>query len=282
VGCGNGWLERQLIDEGITDEIDAFDADTVSIEQARQDRGDRRINYFVADFRSFRPAHTYDLVINYAALHHAAWLYRHCHRLAQALSPDGIFVNWDYVGTDRNQYDEQHLRRLSRYNVSMPERFRTFRELRPSLRVALKFDPTEAVHASEIVRALENEFEIVIRRDLGGGLAYPLLWNNIGEFEQGDEESQQVLSDLLTEDERVTRAGDVATLFTFIVARPRTRARRLHALVDLYAREPLREATASRIGELYPHEMTATIRRYQLWRPQVLVPYLRKFWGPKT
>jgi len=276
LACGSGWVERALIDEGIVDEIDAFDAEPHYVEMAEKERDGRNINYFVSDFQSFRPRHTYDLVVNYAAMHHAAYLYRHCHRLSKAMSADGIFVNWDYLGADRNQYDEQHLARLSAYNLSMPERLRTHRPLRPSLRIATKYDPTEAVHSSEIVRALENEFDVVTRRDLGGALAYPLLWNNIDEFEKGDDESAQVLGALLAEDERVTREGELPTLFTFIIARPRIGGRRPRALYDLCVREPIREWLAGKFGEMYFHEVTATVRRYHLWNPRAMRRYRRE------
>src|SRR5262249_28640121 len=152
-----GWVERAIIDESLVDEVDAFDADPAYVDLARNERGDRHINYFVADFRSFRASQKYDLVVNHAALHHAAWLYRHCHELSKALAPDGVLANWEYTGPDRNQYDESHVAELRRYNESMPDRFRTGWPLRASLRLALSQDPTEAVHSTEIIRALENE-----------------------------------------------------------------------------------------------------------------------------
>jgi SAM-dependent methyltransferase len=276
IGCGNGWVERAIFDEGLAKEIDAFDVDPAYVKLARKDRGDRNINYFVSDFRSFRASHEYDLIINHAALHHAKWLYRHCRALANALAQDGIFVTWDYIGPDRNQYDERHIAQLAQYNNCMPERFRTRWNLRPSLRLALEADPTEAVHATEIVRALENEFEIIERHDLGGGLAYPLLWNNIAEFEREDDEARGILASLLAEDDEATQSGRVPNLFTFIIARPRTHRRSVRAAADIYIREPIRETIAERAGNIYAYEVTRTFRRYQLWRPRGLAKYLRQ------
>jgi len=48
MACGNGWVERALIDEGIIEEIDAFDADPAYVALARNEQGGRRINYFVS------------------------------------------------------------------------------------------------------------------------------------------------------------------------------------------------------------------------------------------
>ena len=277
IGCGNGWVERSLIDEGIAEKFDAFDVDPHYVEAARNDKGDRDISYFVSDFKSFRstPDRQYDIIINFAALHHAAYLYRHVHELANSLTPDGIIVNWEYVGTDRNQYSEKHLDRLSRYNGSMPQRFRTPWPLRPNLHMALVADPSEAVHASEIVRALQNEFDVVRYRPLG--LAYPLLWNNIDEFEKDDPQARAVLSALLAEDERATYAREIPTLFAFVIAKPRTGRRQVRAVIDLHVREPLRESIAERFDNAYPREVLATAKRHKLWRPSALVRYAREY-----
>ncbi len=280
MACGNGWVERALIDEGIVEEIDAFDADPAYVALARDEKGDRRINYFVSDFRSFRATQRYDLVVNHAALHHARWLYRHCGELSRAMEPHGIFVNWDYIGADRNQYDERHLDQLRRYNASMPERFRTGQELRPSLHLALQADATEAVHASEILRAISNEFDIVERHDLGGGFAYPLLWNNIAEFERDDDEAQRVLAELLEADAEALRTGIVPTLFTFVIAKPR-RGRSTRALFDRRLRGPVREWAAAHTGNVYLHEAMSTFQRHRLWHPLALRNYLHERHGHK-
>jgi len=158
----------------------------------------------------------------------------------------------------------------------MPERFRTSAPLRPSLRLALEADPTEAVHSSEIMHALENEFEIVERHNLGGGLAYPLLWNNIAEFERDDDEATEVLSSLLAEDEAATRSGKIPNLVSFIVARPRMRRQSVRAAIDLYVREPIRESLAEHDGDIYAHEVLTTVRRYRLWRPDAVGKYLEQ------
>jgi SAM-dependent methyltransferase len=276
LACGNGWVERAIFDQGLVREIDAFDADPAYVEMARKDQGERNINYFVSDFRSFRASRQYDLIVNHAALHHAAWLYRHCYELSKSLARDGILVNWEYTGPDRNQYDEDHVAYLASYNNSLPERFRTSQPLRPSLRLALEADPSEAVHSSEIVHALENEFEIVERRDLGGRLAYPLLWNNIAEYERDDDEARRVLGNLLADDEEATRCGKIPNLFAFIIARPRTGRRRMRSAIDLHVREPVRERLAEHTGDIYPYEVITTLRRYRLWRPRAVMRYLER------
>lgn len=254
IGCGNGWVERDLYDRDVAEHFDAFDVSEYYLDSAKAQRGARSINYFVSDFASFVPSGHYDLIVNVAALHHACQLYGFLQRLAPALSADGIFVNWDYVGPSRNQYPDHQLRQMEAINRRLPPRFRSSHLLRPSLRCLLASDPTEAVHAADIPHAVACYFEMIERRDLGGGIAYQLLWNNLTAFEQRDPEARAALAMLLREDDERTARGDVPTLFSFFVCKPRQVPRRA-AVLHTAMREPLREKFASRFHGLYPREV---------------------------
>lgn len=257
IGCGNGWVERDLYDRGVARHFDAFDASPRYIETANAQKGDRSITYRVGDYETFRPNGKYDLIVNVAALHHACYLYRLVSRLADALEPHGLFVNWDYVGPSRNQYNADHERIMVQINESLPERFRTPHRLRPLIFETIA-DPTEAVHAADIMPAVEKCFEIVERRDLGGGVAYQLLWQHTELFEGEDPEAKQVLERILLLDDELTRAGTVPSLFSFFVCRRRD----VNNVMDLRRRvyEPLRESFAKVAGGYYPSEIPILIR----------------------
>ncbi len=254
IGCGNGWVERDLFDRGIVEHLEAFDVADHYLAQAEKARGSRPIDYFRCDFESFAPKHQYDLIVNVAALHHAKHLYAFLHRLAPALSCNGIFVNWDYTGPSRNQYPSRQVRFMREVNASLPPRFRTCHQLRPSLHTLLTGDPTEAVHSSEILKAVKMYFEFVECNELGGGIAYQILWNNLREFEANDPEAKNVLQQLLSADEEHTRNGNVPSLFSFFICKPR-KAPRATALLHTLVREPLREQLAARMGGLYLSEI---------------------------
>ncbi len=261
IGCGNGWAERDLADRGIAMHFDAFDASPVYLQQAEAARGDRPIRYFQADFTTFRPEGRYDCIINVAALHHARHLYRLCHLLAGALEPDGIFVNWEYVGPSRNQYARQHVAIMEGVNASLPPRFRTPHLLISPIETFLAGDPTEAVHSAEILRAFTQYFDVLHYRPLGGGVAYQLLWNNIREFQGDDPEAARILEGLIRLDEELTRAAAVPSLFAYFVGRPRQDPPAWRALVDRLAREPLREAFADATGGFYPRQFLENLLR---------------------
>lgn len=255
IGCGNGWAERDLIDRGVADRFDAFDVSTHYLAQAESLREDRPIRYFQSDFRTFSPAATYDLIVNVAALHHAQYLFGLTYSLWRALEPHGIFVNWDYVGPSRNQYSRPHVAAMERANRALPERFRTPHPIRPPLHTILRGDPTEAVHAPEIFRVVEQYFDILERHDLGGGIAYQILWNNVEEFLRDDPEAQNALDYLLQMDEQCTGTEGVPTLFSFFICRKRRHRPPLRALYDRAVREPLREAFSRTTQGLYPKEV---------------------------
>jgi SAM-dependent methyltransferase len=253
VGCGNGWVERDLFDTGIAEQFDAFDASDFWLRDAESKRDGRPINYFLADFRSFEPRGKYDLVVNHAALHHADWLHRAMGRIADSLTDDGVFVNWEYIGATRNQYSPQHAALLNTVNDALGPRFRSKHPLVHSLETLLQGDPSEAVHAREIVGAFEENFETLEMRPLNGGLAYQILWNNVAEFEKGDDEARHALSWLLRMDESATLSGLVPPSFAFFVGRPRRAS--VRARFDRFVREPLRERISKKTGGLYIEDM---------------------------
>jgi hypothetical protein len=254
IGCGNGWVERWMDDRKIATYFDAFDASPRYLEEAAGQRGERPISYAKADFNTWLPERRYDLIVNVAALHHVRYLFRMAHLLSNALDAGGLFVHFEYIGPSRNQYSEEHVALMRGINASLPERFRTKHSLVPSLRGILDTDPTEAIHSSNIMRALEDFFEPIERKMLGGGVAYQLLWNNIAEFEKGDEEAKATLDSILRLDEALTAQGVVPPLFAFLVYGSRKRKPSLSAHVDRRVREPLRERFADLTGGLYPRE----------------------------
>jgi hypothetical protein len=119
----------------------------------------------------------------------------------------------------------------------------------------LPIDPTEAVHAADILQAVGLRFDFLERHDLGGGVAYQLLWNNVDEFERGDPEAADTLARLLRLDEEATDNGAVPNLFSFFICTPRRAQFSPRAWYHEQIREPIREAFAQRARNYYPTEL---------------------------
>ena len=101
LNCGNGWVERALIEQGVVKSAVGLDVSDELLAIARGAAADtgapiryERIDVNTADF----PDEDFDLVVNHAAMHHVAYIDRVTRRICELLPPDGVFVSWDYVG----------------------------------------------------------------------------------------------------------------------------------------------------------------------------------------
>ena len=223
VGCGNGWVERQLFDLGIGLHFDAFDISEKYLEDGRREKGDRPINYYKDDINNLESLENakYDAIFNVGALHHTFRLSRAIWKLSRSLKSNGLMFNFDYVGPSRNQYSEAHLKILETINSQLPKRFQSKHRLRPAKGSFEHGDPSEAIHSDLVRPTIERFFNIIYQRDLNGGVAYQILWNNIDEFKKYDEEAKQTLEFLLTKDEEYTKLDKVPVLFWYGVGIPK-------------------------------------------------------------
>src|SRR5664279_5493308 len=106
LNCGNGWVERLLYEKGYIAETVGVDYAEDLLHQARDESKGLPFRYFKMDINSAKfPESGFDLVINHAAAHHMAKVNKIFRELARIMTNDGIFLNYDYVGPHRNQYN---------------------------------------------------------------------------------------------------------------------------------------------------------------------------------
>jgi len=223
IGCGNGWVERQLHDLNIGKEFDAFDISEKYIEIAKSQKENRKINYFLADLDNLQNLleNNYDAIFNVGALHHGFRLSRTLWALNKALKPNGLMFNFDYVGPAQHMYSDEHLELLNNINQNIPERFQSIQHFRPTKEDFAFGDPTEAVNADLVRPTFERFFKIVYEKNLNGGVGYPLLVNNTKEFEKPDEESKKFLSKIIEFDRKFSQENKVPVLFWYGVGKPK-------------------------------------------------------------
>jgi len=223
IGCGNGWVERQLSDLKIGLHFDAFDISKKYLDTAKKQAGNRNIRYFVADINhlnNLKQSH-YDAVFNVGTLHHTFRLSHTLWNISKSLKQNGLMFNFDYGGPAQNQYSDEHLSIMENINKQLPKRFQTPHKLRPSKEDFEFGDPTEAINSDLIRSIFERFFDIVYQRDLNGGVAYQILINNIQEFEKNDEEAIKVLKFLIEKDAQYTKLKKVPVLFWYSVGTPK-------------------------------------------------------------
>lgn len=230
LGCGTGRVERVLVAEGLAREIVAVDLSARALDEARRLAGDAPdLTYLQADMNAlpvgqplFAPG-SFDAVIGAGSVHHCERLealYAAVHTL---LAPDGWFYLDEYVGPDRFQFSEAHMRLAESVAALLPDTLLTtasgavrrgFRA--PTVAEVTAVDPTEAVCAARIVPALAPLFVIERHRPYAGALLHVLL---AGVAQNFGPDQQAVLQTLIAVEDDATRLGTLEPHFACIIAR---------------------------------------------------------------
>lgn len=262
LNCGNGWVERELVRIGLVKEVVGVDISDDLLVQARCAAAELGIDaeYIKIDVNvDPMPAGDFDLIVNHAASHHISAIDRVTRQLADRLTPDGLFVNWDYIGPHRNQYTAQQWEAAQLVNAELPTELR--QEMRyPDMNTMLAVDPTEAVHSELIISTLERYFDIVTFRPLGGAVGYLLLTHNLPFYAQPVEAVEDWVNFVMDADERFLESNPDQSLFAYFIARRKSVAPSTADLKAWTAAEESREGTAvSTGGEYYPRTTLATV-----------------------
>jgi 2-polyprenyl-3-methyl-5-hydroxy-6-metoxy-1,4-benzoquinol methylase len=229
VGCGNGWLERRLYDQGVGKNFDAFDISEKYIREAKEKKENRNIHYFIDDINNLQnlSMQKYDAIFNFAILHHADKIDSAMEKLSYSLKPTGLIFNEEYVGPSKNQYSDDHLERMLEVNSDLPERFRSKSTLRPPL-ANFRIEPSEAIHSDLVISTFKKYFDTVYERNMNGGIAYQILWNNIEEFKNSnDPEAEKWLNYLIEEDLKFSKQKQAPILFWYGVGKPKLNRKKI-------------------------------------------------------
>jgi SAM-dependent methyltransferase len=91
----------------------------------------------------------------------------------------------------------------------------------PTARDVIAEDPSEAVRSDEIVEVLQQEFELIEKKDWGGNILQFLLADIAGNFvDEKNEHAQAYLRMLVNIEETFLQSGEFESDFAYIVARP--------------------------------------------------------------
>ena len=262
LNCGNGWVERDLVQHGVVEEAVGVDFIDDLLETARAKAAEESlpIRYYQLDTNSAQwPEDGFDLVVNFAAGHHIARLDRVFRSLAGLLPSDGVFVAWDYVGPHRNQYTAAQWEAAWQTNRELPEQFRQDLNY-PHLATMIHTDPTEAIHAELILRTMRRYFTDEHVRTLGGAVGYLLLTFNQKIFARDPAEIRDVIGHVLDADAAFTDLDpERNTLFAYVIARPNKAALEDSEQLAEWTREEdaLELRAQQNYGFYYPSTMIA-------------------------
>lgn len=220
LNCGNGWVERELYENGIFVLGFGIDFSDSLLEIARIEakKINMPVNYISLDINSASlPEGKFDLIVNHAACHHIAYINKVMHMLSEIITNEGIFVNFDYVGPHRNQYPFSQWLRVWKLNQKLPSAIQNNLILGyPHIHTMIATDPSEAIHSELILETTDRYFNFLEHKQLGGGLAYPLLTHNKNFWNADDSVKEKWVNFILEKDRKYTIKSGVS-LFDFFV-----------------------------------------------------------------
>lgn len=253
LNCGNGWVEREMVEAGFVKEAVGIDYSDDLLAQARAAAGSLPIRYEQVNInKDPLPSGGFDLVVNHAAAHHITMVDRVFRDLCSALSEDGWFISFDYVGPHRNQYTTDAWDHAWQVNEQLPENVRQ-NLVYPDLSTMLFDDPTEAVHSELILETLRRYFRVDELVPIGGAIAYPLLTFNQRLFSLPNlQEREKWGQYVLDRDAEYLLTHPESTLFAYFTAQPEKAALAENARLEKWqAEEAEREARAASNGGKY-------------------------------
>jgi ubiquinone/menaquinone biosynthesis C-methylase UbiE len=268
INCGSGWVERDAFKLGLFNEVIGFDFSEKMIDEAIKEsqKISMPATYLVADCNKFDATGiSVDLVVNYAAMHHVAYINQMTRTLAEMIQPNGYYVAFDYVGAHRNQYSLDMWSEMVKFNETLPERYKA-KLTYPHIKTMIHVDPTEAIHSELQIDVMKRYFDIEEYVELGGSIAYQILFENIQLFnERNSTQGSETIRRIIDADKKFLMENPGSNLFAFWIARPKVETFPDRSIIDEWQRyEDDRELSASKNQSRY-YSKTALEIIYNAW-----------------
>jgi SAM-dependent methyltransferase len=234
IGCGMAFIEEHIVKAGYAAHITAFEMSAAAIEAARirmasepyAARIDLRVgDVLVADL----PNAAYDVVYVQAAIHHFFAIEEMFQLMHRVLVPGGLLIYDEYIGPDHHIYDDHVLAIMNRIDACLAPNYRwdsLAHHLRtavpkPSLEFMMQHDPSEGVHASQILPLTYQYFDVIDRRDYGGSIMRPFFTGILRNFDWENPKDQTVGRLIALIERLMIETGTIPNYQTFLVSRRR-------------------------------------------------------------
>lgn len=224
LGCGDGAEELQWAATGHFEHIVGIDLTPELIESANATAASSPY----ADVLDFRvdnaetldvPEQSLDAVIFEHALHHFKPVRTVLERARRWLRPNGLVLVNEFVGPTRFQWTDRQLEAANALLRLLPRHLRRQASGRVRARVvapsklAMRMDPSEAIESGRIISLLDELFERVEVRPLGGTLGH-LVFARISQNFAADDQAARRWAELVFETEDLLLdAGEIESDF---------------------------------------------------------------------
>ena len=228
IGCGTGFKEMQLINQGFVESFDLFELSeeriSMGLAHARAIGVEDKVSFFLEDaFAKRIGAEVYDLVHWNNSLHHMLDVEYAVRWSKRILKSSGIFYMDDFVGPTRFQWPDAQLKMATNIRKSLrgtkylrnpskrlffSRKYLPVRMVRPDPQTMMQNDPSEAADSEQILPAIKKHFP---QADIikTGGVVYSLAFSGIiANFDHQSENDQRQLQNLLNLEKSCIDSGE--------------------------------------------------------------------------
>jgi 2-polyprenyl-3-methyl-5-hydroxy-6-metoxy-1,4-benzoquinol methylase len=196
LACGEGRVERILMEKGICSKFHGIDVSPDALEEAKDlaKKHHFHITYEKADLNEvyLRP-NAYDLVVTQNCLHHVLRLEHIAEQIQKSLKPDGILWIHDFIGETQFQYSDKRIALANSILAILPERFKQNKVNRKMVdEISRKTpgslaSPFEAIRSEEIMPIFLKRFSVVEKAEFSSILHLVCPEGTRGHFLRSEE-----------------------------------------------------------------------------------------------
>ena len=186
VGCGEGDHEiafsRHLNITGIKG-IDIAERPLVVARQKAAQLNAQHVNFENISFEKFVPKEPLDVILFHSSLHHFKNIPAILTKANNMLADNGLVIIHEYTGPDRFQFGKERKDLLNKILKSIPINLRLRQNsgnikktiYEPGILRMYIADPSEACNSSAIMQCLNQQFDVVEEKKIGGDILHFVL-----------------------------------------------------------------------------------------------------------
>jgi glycosyltransferase involved in cell wall biosynthesis/SAM-dependent methyltransferase len=229
LGCGFGDLEDHVLSAGGAFNFVSADISKDAVSHAQKRLFGHPVKFLNIDINKIELLeNTFDVVFASSSIHHFVELEHIFDEIYKSLKPGGYFVFNEYVGPSKFRWKSKQLDIVNLLLQHLPKSYRKdlrrsfiykSRVYRPPLDGTDRNSPFEAVRSDEIVKNAECRFNVVARRDYGGGILHMLLDGISGNFAPSLYPDNNLLDSICKLEMSLENAGEIDSDFTVMVCK---------------------------------------------------------------